>query len=355
MKRVFTLGLTATMLVALTFTNCKDDDEEYEPMKAGVLNEKTGLRVSQCASPSGDVYKFFYKSTGWIEQIEATCADGTSETADFSYSPNKISIMDYDENGIPEDGDDIAISYNGKGYISEIEYNVKVEDVEGYSGSGDMKITESYSYDGEYLSAISHTEELKYEYYELARELNAVYNVKYTLTWNDGKLQKILYEDEETTSVSGGTLDKEKKTSIKETATLAFAYKNPTKNIWGQWAQSQTLLFAENEDLAEMFAYVGLLGKGSSTLPSAATCTTKVVETSETGKKTSSENTLNYNFAHALNKANAIYSTTINDVVYKFGYDYAEVVSAKAIGKGDKLRSGARFTKRNIQSKLRDF
>ena len=60
MKRVFTLGLTATMLVALTFTNCKDDDEEYEPMKAGVLNEKTGLRVSQCASPSGDVYKFFY-------------------------------------------------------------------------------------------------------------------------------------------------------------------------------------------------------------------------------------------------------------------------------------------------------
>lgn len=356
MKRVFGLGLTVTMLVALTFTNCTKD-EEYEPMKAGVLNEKTGLRVAQCASPLGGGYKFFYKSNGWIEQVEVTCADGTSEAYDFSYNPNKMAMTLYDEQGYPEITDDIAVNYNKNGYLSDIEYIIKqsgeIENIE-FDGIGNM--AKSYSYDGNgHLIGIKAIMKMEFEYKESGIKMEVVEEGIFTLTWNDDKLQKITYKDNETTTISGGTLTKEKKTSTNETSTMTFAYSNSTKNIWGQWAQSLALLFAIEEDESEMFAYVGLLGKGSSALPSKATYACKIVETLETGKKTSSEDTQTFNFAHTLNKGNAIYSTTINDVVYKFGYDYAEVALAKSIVGGNELRSGARFMKRNLQSKLRKF
>lgn len=365
MKSIFGLGLTATVLVALTFTNCKKDDEENDPIRAGVLNEKTGLRVAQCTSPAGNVYKYFYKSNGWVEQIECSCDDGTSETYDFSYNPNKITMTLYDEQGYPEMADDIATNYTKNGYLSDIEWITEsTGEYNNYEFEVIANVAESFSYDGNgHLIGIKEIMKLESEYKELGTKVEEVTEDIFTLVWNDGKLQKIVYEENDEITTSGGTLAKEKKTSTKETSTMTFAYSNSTKNVWEQWSQSLALMFAIEENEAEMFAYIGLLGKGSSELPSKATYTCKIVETSETGKKTTTaDGTETCNFGYTLNKANSLYSSTINGEKYSFGYDYAEVASAvhdNALKYNNKLMNSKKTTIKNkaqkIAAKLRDF
>ena len=222
------LWATLAMVMCL-FTACSDDDDEKMPQGptitfAGKLPSRVGN------------YSFVYDENGRCIQVKSG-----------SYVYGEI---DYDKGLLISEDEEANVSFNSKGYITGLSasWNYK-EDGDSYKGSG--KISFSYNGDGQLVSYSESSNESGKENgvsFSYKGSFKAIY------TWKDGNLVKVVTKEE---STEDGEVSE-----YGSTCTLEYG---DQKNELGQY----TVGLADVLDMedADVFAYVGMLGKASAYFP----------------------------------------------------------------------------------------
>ena len=292
-----TIKIMAALLLLCVVVSCSkdDDDSGSASTSAGVIDKKTGLRVTSVGN-----YRIYYDDKGRVDYIRDNYEKWT-----FSYNPN---IITYYERYNDDDGGKYNVGYNGLGYLASLNYSDSNQD-------GNDKWSESanvtFSYDGNgHLTKISVSG--KYSGTEDGERFNETWTDSYSFSWGNSRLQKVVYTEK---YVEDGETETEKETWI-------FSYDNENyENAYQQWVPSIVGYFEGQE---QVWAWVGLLGVGPNMLPSSAENTE---EEYYDGKSYNHNNS--YTFRYGFNSDGSISYTTINGTRYNFSYDYAENDSRK--------------------------
>lgn len=288
-----TVLLSATVVTGLTACGDDDDDEGggSSSTTAGVIDAKSGLRIKGVGN-----YNYYYTDDGRIDYISDRYGKWT-----FGYNPNTVTFVET-YNGRTSKEETVAVSYNKAGYLAGINYNETKE----YSDGDEWTTTgkSSLSYDGSgHLTKISSSANSQGK--EGGKNYTEKWSDDIALTWKNNQLQKIVW-------VESGTKNGE---SWKSTETWNFTYDSDNENPYCQWAPS--IAKPLDDDIIELMAYAGLLGKGPSMLPDGCEYEDVYVEDGDTDRN---ESTKTYRYDY--NDDGSISSTTINSTRYSFYYDY---------------------------------
>lgn len=313
-----TLKLFGVLLLgsaaALGFVACSSDDEPGNGKAlttAGVLDKESGLRLKK----AGD-YTIYYDEKGRVERV----VDRYNDYFLFEYNPNTFSHVD--SWGETRKDDAYKVGYNGSGYVSSMSYSYNGVDEDGYKESESADLSLSYSSD--HISKISVS--AKESFYEDGYHYAWTATHTITFTWSKNRLVKMTWK----------TTEKEAGKTWNYTEEWVYDYEDVYENLYQQYAPSLT--YAMDNDM-DIFAYVGLLGKGPDILPSSATYYEE--ETSSDGENYKDER--KYNFRYGFNNNGSISYTYVNNNRYDFAYDYAET-RAMAWGENqDKMADGKKL------------
>lgn len=235
------------MMGGVAFVSCSDDDDDSSSgsKSVGVLDEKTGLRISSAGG-----YNYVYAEDGKLQYI----LSGSSCRYEFSYSPNKIVHVD---DGDYDEAENYSISYNGSGCISSASQSDTWEDEEERETyTSDV----SFSYDSNgHLTKISGTfKETEYKKQKGVTETESG-TVTWTFTWSNNLLQKIVQLEE--------GRDDDGPFRYEETHTFSYNNESMT-NYANKYLQYSAFIDSPFNGFMERLCYVGLLGNGPAYLPS---------------------------------------------------------------------------------------
>lgn len=304
---------TTLALVMCLFTACSDDDDDNKIPEgptttfAGKLPTKVGRHT------------FVYDENNRCIQIK-----------DGSYVYCEI---DYDKGVIISDDEEMKISFNSKGYLTEIRGKWDYEDEEGNTYKGDGKISFRYNSKGQLISSSQYTNESGKEDGE-SYSWKGTYESTYT--WENGNLVKAVIEE---TDIEDG-----EKSEYGDTYTIKYS---DEKNEVGQntMAQAQVL---ELEDM-DILSLIGMLGKASLYFPDSYTD-----KCYEKDGEQNSESEYNCNMDYTLNEDGTIKTERIDS--YSYSYSYNTVTVEKSTGRSvednskvKKLSSRAFFTRHHAR------
>lgn len=298
------LWATLAMVMCL-FTACSDDDDDNKIPEgptitfAGKLPTKVGN------------YTFVYDENNRCIQIK-----------DGSYMYCEI---DYDKGVIISDDEETKISFNSKGYITEISGKWNYEE-DGDTYKGDGKISFRYNSNGQLISSSQYSNESGKEDGE-SFSWKGTYESTYT--WENGNLVKAVIEE---TDIEDGE-------KYEYGATYTIKYSDE-KNEVGQntMAQAQVL---ELEDV-DILSLIGMLGKASLYFPDSYTDKWYEKDGEQNG-----ENENNYNMDYTLNEDGTIKTERIDGYSF-YSYSYNTVAVEGANGRS--LEDNSKVKKLNFRS-----
>ena len=234
-KRILpTLAIFSLIFATNLLTACDDDDDDSGSSvynnEATVMTTADGdkLLVTYC-----DQFTYTYDDEGNL-----TCV------SNGFYGSLKV---DSDPFTLEGSLTSISLTVNGNGFITKCVFAYEYEDEE-------CDETSNFSYDGS-----GHLTKLSYSGTEYGDAISG--NI--TLTWSNGKLTKMVQSE---------TCKEEDGDSYKETATYTFSYDDEIENTTKQYVPT-FFDYCGEEPLfggifnCSAFAYIGLLGVGSTYLP----------------------------------------------------------------------------------------
>lgn len=149
MKRIFSLGLIATVLAAFTFTSCsKDDDDDASIVgkwKLETINEKGGgIDVTISAADMGSTDIMEFKNDGTYTTTSEYDGEKEVSTGKYTTKGNVLTLTN-------EDGtENIKFSISGNKLTLQGEYYYDEENDEEYetqpTGKNYPKVTASFIY-----------------------------------------------------------------------------------------------------------------------------------------------------------------------------------------------------------------
>lgn len=230
MKRKMKNLLWATLaMVMCLFTACSDDDDDKIPQ--GPTITYAGKLPSRIGN-----YSFVYDDNGRCIQIKSG-----------SYVYGEI---DYNKGLLITDDEEAKVSFNSKGYITGISASWSYkEDGDSYKGSGKI----SFSYNGK-GQLVSYSESSSESGKEDGESFSYKGTYKSVYTWQDGNLVKVVTEEVDTEDGE-----------VSEAGSTCTIEYGDQKNELGQYTVGLSDVL-DMED-ADIFAYVGMLGKASSYFP----------------------------------------------------------------------------------------
>lgn len=298
--------LSMIMVGGLSFVSCSDDDDDNSSgsKSAGVLDEKTGLRVTSAGG-----YNYVYSDDGKLQYIlySSMCR------YEFSYSPNKITHVD---NGDYDEAENYSISYNGSGYISSVSENDTWEDEderETYSSNV------SFSYDDSgHLTKVSGTYKETESGYDKEDGTyhtdTASGTVTWTFTWRNNLLQKIVMLDE----------GREDDGPFRYEETFSFSYNNESMaNYANKYLQYSAFVDEPFSGFMMRLCYVGLLGNGPAYLPSKMEYDAKEEYYSD-GEKQNNDYSGSQTYSYDFNSEGAISYVYMGRLKDTYSYDHVE-------------------------------
>lgn len=241
MKKVFLLGSILTAFT-FSFSSCSDDDAE-----AGTIPVETGQLSSGTSADNNLPNGYRIASVGSIRYIYG--ADGRIEGFDWEgdYVQFKEGKLNYNY-----DGTDTQISLNKQGLITQISESINYKDSDGYD-KGDGKMKCSYNSHNQLTSmSFSVNEEFSYE----GEKGKWSASMNCSLTYSGTKLTKVVADIVESE-------DGHKETGKR---TMTFKYDENYPNPFGQYTE-RILEECFAEMAPDPLAYLGLLGRASSELP----------------------------------------------------------------------------------------
>lgn len=204
-----------------------------------------GYRVS-----SVDYYEFTYDEKGRLTGF-------SDDDMDYEFQKGTYNIK------FEDDGESVnaSIKVNGKGCITSVSASSNYSDGDEYE-KGSLSFSFSYNGNNQLASA---TMKRSWEEYEDGEKERGSFNETLQLTYNGTKLSKVVLKwEEKDDHIDSGTY------------TLSYSYDEDYENPFYQYTP-RLLWFAEEAEIepVEALAYVGMLGKASSKLPTSV----KVSET----------------------------------------------------------------------------
>lgn len=280
-KKLFVI---AASIAALTFTaSCSDDDSVSSvkpndlPSSAGQIKSGTdaddalpqGYKIS-----SVDSYDFSYDSNGKLIAINGVAIkDGVMKTSYSEYGEKSTTT--------------IKISSNSKGLITGM------TDIEEYSDEDcTEKLVSTTKYEYNSNNQISKAKTAcKFEGKEDGEKYSGNYTVTTTFSYDGKKLTKMVTE-------GSGSEDGDK---FKEKDVIKFNYSgsNATNNIFYQYTPVLAEVVSDiswDTNMNEPFAYLGMLGKASSMLPSSYSYDSEWTEDGEKDSESYTHNCGPYSF-----------------------------------------------------------
>ena len=265
-------------MVMCLFAACSDDDEDKTPQGptmtyAGKLPSKVGN------------YSFVYDDNGRCVQVKSG-----------SYVLGEI---DYDKGILISDDEEAKVSFTGKGYIKSIKASWDYKDEDGsYKGSGEI----SFSYNGD-GQLTSYSESSSESGKEDGESFSFKGTYKATYTWKNGNLVKVVTEEMDT--------EDGEKSEAGSTCTIEYG---DQKNELGQYSVGLADVL-DMED-ADIFAYVGMLGKASSYFP--VSYTEEWYEKDSDGYE--NEGKHDSNMTYSFNSDGTIATEYVNGRSYNYSY-----------------------------------
>ena len=290
------LLLSMVVLGGMTVSSCGDDDDDEGGASGGsgstsaVTIGNTGTRLTQVGN-----YTLTYDNQGRLSEI----TEGYDK-CQFTYNPNKIIMIDGGSSGV-HDTQEMSASYNSKGYLSAFTSNYSFkEDGASITVNGKANLT----YDGNgHLTKVTTTGSQTGSYE--GQKFSETANTTVTLTWQSGKLVKIVYENVEN-SADG-------KETTSETYTFDYGnnqYPNTTKQY------SYNLAYIISDEFLGVGGMVGLFGVGPDYLPVSVTSITHDFYDGE-----DHEYTYNYSYTYQFND-NGTIAYESKGYGYGSGYNY---------------------------------
>jgi len=232
------IGMLAVCL-ACVFTSCSDSDDAPTPQTPAATY--AGKLVAQAGK-----YRYMHDDNNRCYKI---------------YNGNFGSYaIDYDKGTIyiEEDDEMLSVTFNGKGYITELNGTWSYED-EGVSESGKGRITFEYNSNGQLIKETSVSSGVEIENGK-RHDISASYQAAHT--WKDNN---------HISSVCKSVESEDGKTDVYEN-TYTVRYSD-IKNVTGQNTFAMT--YALNQELYEPLVLTGMFGNGSAYMPSEVEWTLK--------------------------------------------------------------------------------
>ena len=295
------LPILTISLLCTGLASCGDDDDDGNaPTKAGVLDKKTGLRLTRC----GD-YRIYYDDKGRIDYIRENYYNSYYNEWTFSYSPNTITYRDRNDSK----AEVLNVGYNSSGYLSSMKLSDSGQDsYESWTVSSSTTL--SYDSSG-HLTKITgsgkETGEKRGERY------SETWDVSCILNWRNGLLMTVTWTETE----------KEDGETEKDTETYTYHYDNDGyENKYRQWTPSVGY-WLELDDIEAQLAYAGMFGIGPDMLPSSVEMDSEEFYDGSWHKNKSRS----YSFRHSFNGDGSVSYTTVGGTTYNFSYDYVDTDS----------------------------
>lgn len=256
MKKEFLWSLVAmamTSTMSLSFVSCDNGDDDnvssgVDNVSAltGIIDKESGLRLKSLGE-----YTVNYNNEGLYDSI---AHNGYLDDYAFQYGPNKIrKTHDAFYNYVTE----FAVNYDKMGRLTSYESHETGDCVyfeSKWNGTGSA----TYTYDNEgHLTSM--TQSGGEDGIEKGEPYTSSWIEKVTLTWENGLLKEIAYEDI--------GLENARTWS----AVYTFGYDTEYVNKYKQWVYFY--VFGDNNSI--FLPYLGLMGIGPDKLPSSVTFTYK--------------------------------------------------------------------------------
>ena len=310
MKKYF-LMLAVALATGMVFTSCGDDDDEgggggsfSGKSSAGQLDDgmgndalPEGYRISSVkynSSYSNYLNSgFMYDEKGNLKQIYV---DGEY----YDIQGNTISQDFADEDG--EGNATLTFSTNNKGNITKMVLKLS-GNAYGYKVSGGSTTTFSYN-SNQQLTNISLTHKAS------AGPESLTESGEIKLSYNGSILQRISKTSKYVEADSDG------KYQGNETSTNLMQYDNEADNVYYQWTPTivSVMRLEQMEDFITAFAFLGMLGRSSSVLPSSFLHAWTQHDIDRDGDPDDDEGESTYNCSYSFNAYGAIRRAD--------GYDY---------------------------------
>lgn len=278
--------MLCVMTLPLILACGNDTDEDSTPTSADVLDKNNGLRVMKV----GDV-TYYYTDKGQIDYL----LDGIYDRYDFSDTPNRIIYTtEGDEKHI------LSLLYNSAGYITNVSSTGNGSDSEG-SWSLNANTSISYDNNGHIIETSGSGKESGTN--QDGSTFSEKWSVKYIFTWNNNILIQV--DRTERIERNGNTEN--------ETETWIYTYADHlNKNVYCQWTPSFKHAFGSDI----VFSYIGLCGKGPSSLPISAK---QHYDNYFDGKSHITDKS--YTYRYGFNNDGSVSYNYVNSTRYDFSYE----------------------------------
>lgn len=248
------VAMAMTSAMSVSFVSCDDDDDDNGSSGVGnvsaltgIIDPESGLRLKSFGE-----YTVYYNNEGLYDSI-AHKEDYLDDYA-FQYGPDKIRRTN---NAFYNYVTEFDVNYDKMGRMTSYESQETGECVyfeSNWTGTGSA----SYTYDKEgHLTSM--TQSGGESGTEFGKPYTASWLEKVTLTWENGLLKEIAYEDI--------GLENARTWS----AVYTFGYDTEYVNKYKQWVYFY--VFGQNNSI--FYPYLGLMGKGPDKLPSSVIFTYK--------------------------------------------------------------------------------
>ena len=248
------VAMAMTSAMSVSFVSCDDDDDDNGSSGVGnvsaltgIIDPESGLRLKSFGE-----YTVYYNNEGLYDSI-AHKEDYLDDYA-FQYGPDKIRRTN---NAFYNYVTEFDVNYDKMGRMTSYESQETGECVyfkSNWTGTGSASYT--YDKEGHLTSMIQSGGETGIEKGE---PYTASWIEKVTLTWENGFLKEIAYEDI--------GLENARTWS----AVYTFGYDTEYVNKYKQWVYFY--VFGQNNSI--FYPYLGLMGKGPDKLPSSVIFTYK--------------------------------------------------------------------------------
>lgn len=322
--------------MSFSFVSCGDDDgpDASNPTGSGCQNANEAIinfngKFLTSIIDGKYVERIEYDSKGRVSEITNSFDDGDVSSV-FKIDYDNCSFTSEYKDPIYPKG---AISFNNDGYISKISCYKNYKE-EGYISDNELNITMTYNSSG-HLTELIYTEEWIDQDLEEKEEDIEIYTCNYKFTWENGNL----------TNVKENVKWKE---NGRVTENYMEEYVITYSSVNNVFQQIPFLIYDWIDDnwdwgaAGNIFAAIGLLGKGTTNLPK-----TLVYRT---------ENNYNYDdvFKYELNSNGSIAKE--NGIIYGYGDDSTKFLSPVSSGtpaKGIKKKNNKREKRKSLYRRER--